>query len=47
MKERELPQPGSIKSNCWESLVDRIIQEAQASGAFDGLPGVGKPLELH
>ena len=47
MKQREQPLPGSGESDRWESLVDRIIQEAQASGAFDDLPGAGKSLELH
>lgn len=28
----------------WESFVDRQIREAQERGAFDDLPGAGKPL---
>lgn len=28
----------------FESFVDKQIREAQARGAFDGLPGAGKPL---
>jgi hypothetical protein len=27
-----------------ESLVDRLIREAQERGEFDGLPGAGRPL---
>jgi hypothetical protein len=27
-------------------LVEQRIQEAQAGGEFDGLPGAGKPLDL-
>lgn len=30
----------------WQSFVERQIQEAQAEGAFDNLPGHGKPLRL-
>jgi hypothetical protein len=30
----------------WESLVDRQIREAMESGAFDDLPGKGRPLDL-
>jgi DnaJ family protein C protein 28 len=30
----------------WQSFVERQIQEAQAEGAFDNLPGCGKPLRL-
>jgi hypothetical protein len=30
----------------WQSFVERQIQEAQAQGAFDNLPGHGKPLDL-
>ncbi|MFN2274188.1 MAG: DUF1992 domain-containing protein [Anaerolineales bacterium] len=30
----------------WEPRVERIIWEAQESGAFDHLPGKGKPLHL-
>lgn len=30
----------------WESLTERLIREAQASGAFDDLPGQGRPLAL-
>ena len=28
----------------WQGFVERQIQEAQAQGAFDNLPGHGKPL---
>jgi hypothetical protein len=30
----------------WESLVERLIREAQARGDFDALPGHGRPLLL-
>ena len=30
----------------WESFVERQIREAQEAGAFDNLPGFGKPLDL-
>jgi len=30
----------------WESAVDKQIREAQERGAFDNLPGAGKPLDL-
>jgi DnaJ family protein C protein 28 len=30
----------------WDDLVERRIQEAMAAGAFDRLPGQGKPLNL-
>jgi hypothetical protein len=30
----------------WESLVERLIREAQEDGAFDDLAGRGRPLQL-
>lgn len=30
----------------WESLTERLIREAQEAGAFDGIPGQGRRLEL-
>ena len=30
----------------WDALVEARIAEAQRTGAFDGLPGVGRPLDL-
>ena len=30
----------------WRSAVDRLIDEAQKKGAFDNLPGKGRPLNL-
>ncbi len=30
----------------WESAIDRQIREAMERGAFDNLPGKGKPLDL-
>ncbi|MFW5940952.1 MAG: DnaJ family domain-containing protein [Chloroflexota bacterium] len=31
----------------WRNAIDRIIDEAQQSGAFENLPGQGKPLKPH
>lgn len=31
-------------SESWESFADRKIREAQEEGAFDSLPGFGKPI---
>jgi hypothetical protein len=31
-------------SETWESFADRKIREAQEEGAFDALPGFGKPI---
>jgi len=31
-------------SESWESFTDRKIREAQEEGAFDALPGFGKPI---
>ena len=30
----------------WDAIVEARIAEAQRAGAFDGLPGAGKPLDL-
>lgn len=30
----------------WDAIVESRIEEAQRAGAFDGLPGAGKPLDL-
>jgi len=30
----------------WDAIIERKIAEAQAAGAFDDLPGAGKPLDL-
>jgi DnaJ family protein C protein 28 len=46
MSQGSASSPASQHPTDRESLIDRIIREAQASGAFDGLPGAGKPLEL-
>jgi len=46
MSQGSVFPPGSQQSADRESLIDRIIREAQASGAFDNLPGAGKPLDL-
>jgi hypothetical protein len=34
------------KTASWESWIDQQIREAQEQGAFDSLPGKGKPLDL-
>jgi DnaJ family protein C protein 28 len=34
------------KTTSWESWIDQQIREAQERGAFDNLPGKGKPLDL-
>jgi hypothetical protein len=33
-------------ASSWESLVERLIREAQEDGRFDDLPGQGEPLVL-
>lgn len=30
----------------WETVIDRIVRDGQARGAFDNLPGAGRPLNL-
>ena len=30
----------------WDAIIEAKIAEAQAAGAFDDLPGAGKPLDL-
>lgn len=30
----------------WDALIESKIAQAQAAGAFDDLPGAGKPLDL-
>lgn len=32
------------RSETWESFAERKIREAQEQGAFDGLPGLGRPI---
>lgn len=32
--------------NAWDALVEARIAEAQRAGAFDNLPGTGRPLDL-
>lgn len=36
--------PKSNPRRDWEGLVEHRIQEAQAQGAFDNLPGFGQPI---
>ena len=38
---RRVPRPRE-----WDSVMDELIQDAMRSGAFDDLPGKGKPLKL-
>lgn len=46
-QSEEQPSPRRRKpGESWQSFVERQIQEAQAQGAFDNLPGHGKPLRL-
>ena len=37
-----IPPPGR-----WADVMDEVIEDAIRSGAFDNLPGRGKPLKLH
>lgn len=39
-------QGGERTAPTWESLVERLIREAQDEGRFDRLPGHGRPLPL-
>ncbi|WP_433800063.1 DUF1992 domain-containing protein [Actinomycetospora sp. CA-084318] len=39
-------EPGETYWERYESLVDEQIRRATAAGAFDDLPGAGKPLDL-
>ena len=43
-EEQAQPPPHRWKLPQWESAVEQQIREAQASGAFDNLPGAGQPL---
>jgi hypothetical protein len=36
---RSAPNPNDV-----ETVIDRLIEQARAEGAFDNLPGAGKPL---
>lgn len=40
-REVKLPLPGR-----WSEVMDELIEEAMRAGAFDDLPGHGKPLKL-
>jgi DnaJ family protein C protein 28 len=52
LDQRQIPTEASADANPspgerdWDDLVERRIQEAMAAGAFDRLPGQGKPLNL-
>ncbi|GLZ50431.1 DUF1992 domain-containing protein [Actinomycetospora sp. NBRC 106378] len=39
-------EPGETYWERYESLIDEQIRRATAEGAFDDLPGAGKPLDL-
>lgn len=41
-----MPDAGRKRDETHERYVERIIREAQEEGAFDRLPGAGKPLPL-
>ena len=48
LKDEELKQPSrklAIRHN-YESLIDQIMNKAQADGLMDNLPGQGQPLQL-
>jgi DnaJ family protein C protein 28 len=44
------PEPNGVPPRrtpqSWQTLADERIREAMAAGAFDNLPGAGKPLNL-
>lgn len=46
MKQAELRRNGMERPGDRETWFDRMIREAQEAGAFDNLPGAGKPLKL-
>lgn len=41
--DRARPTAGD-RQRAWQSIIDRAIEDAAARGAFDNLPGRGKPL---
>jgi DnaJ-like protein len=48
LKDEKLKQPSrklAIRHN-YESLIDQIMNKAQADGLMDNLPGQGQPLQL-
>lgn len=38
------PLPRKAPGQTWESFADSLVSKAQREGAFDNLPGVGKPI---
>ncbi len=44
--EAQPSRSGRKPGETWQGFVERQIQEAQARGLFDNLPGHGKPLRL-
>jgi len=44
-REREEDE-AALRERAWRRLAEERIQEAMAQGAFDNLPGKGKPLDL-
>jgi len=45
-KQEDQPPRRRKPGESWQSFVERQIREAQEQGAFDNLPGHGKPLRL-
>jgi DnaJ family protein C protein 28 len=43
----EKPQSSGRPPARWKDMAEEVIEEAIRSGAFDDLPGRGKPLKLH
>jgi transcriptional accessory protein Tex/SPT6 len=43
-----MSQPPELRGamSAWDAIVEAKIAEAQRAGAFDDLPGAGKPLDL-
>jgi hypothetical protein len=39
-------KPGIPRPGGWSDVMEELITEAMAEGAFDNLPGRGKPLNL-
>ena len=43
---KDRPEGGKVALSYFHRVVEERIREAQKAGAFDNLPGKGKPLEL-
>jgi hypothetical protein len=46
-KRRALPEGDLEPLDQWDELINNRIEEAMKAGAFDNLPGKGKPLRLN